>query len=184
MSNNPAIRNTQRLLIGNGALVMFLGGVAGFGFLFYILGRIDVWPFPVFHVRLPGSDKAWRMTPMEAIINGLILWVLAPLLPLMPFSAKSLRRISIGMIAVAWLFPIASLFDALFPNSRGLHFGGPLTNRIPFFLFYIGIVIVMVVLARIAWRSLVSRHPAEIDIQPASNVDTANLLDNGHDRSG
>ena len=70
------------------------------------------------------------------------------------------------MIGVGWMFSVASLFDAFFPNSRGLQFGGPLTNRIPFFLFYVGIVIVMVVLAMIAWRSLVRKHPAAIDAQP------------------
>lgn len=163
MTPPATIRNTQRILIGNGALLMFLGGVAGFGFLFVLLGRIDVWPFPVFDVKLPGSEKAWRMSHLEAILNGLILWILAMLLPLLPFSGKGLRRVSIGMIGVGWLFSLASLFDAVFPNSRGLHFGGPLTNRIPFFMFYLGIVIVMVVLAMIAWRSLVSKHPAAVD---------------------
>ncbi|HQC78426.1 MAG TPA: hypothetical protein PLH92_17105, partial [Mycobacterium sp.] len=67
---------------------------------------------------------------------------------------------------VGWMFSIASLFDAFFPNSRGLDFAGPLTNRIPFFLFYAGIIIVMVVLAMIAWRSLVKKRPAAIDGQP------------------
>ncbi|WP_059019572.1 hypothetical protein [Mycobacterium sp. M26] len=163
MTPPTAIRNTQRLLIGHGALLIFFGGVAGFGFLFYLLGRIDVWPFPVFDVQLPGSEKAWRMTHLEAIINGLILWILALLLPLLPFGGRGLRRVSIGMIGVGWMFSIASLFDAIFPNSRGLYFGGPLTNRIPFFLFYVGIVIVMVVLAMIAWRSLVTKRPTAVD---------------------
>lgn len=173
MSQPSTIRNTQRLLIGNGALLLFYGGVAGFGFLFVILGRIDVWPFPVFDVQLPGSEKAWRMTHLEAIINGLILWIVALLLPLLPFGSKGLHRLSIGMIGVGWMFSVASLFDALFPNSRGLDFAGPLTNRIPFFLFYAGILIVMVAMAIIAWRSLVRKHPAA--------VDAANSVERGND---
>ena len=36
MTQPSTIRSTQRLLIGNGALLMFLGGVAGFGFLFVL----------------------------------------------------------------------------------------------------------------------------------------------------
>jgi hypothetical protein len=181
MTQSFTIRNTQRLLIGHGAMLMFLGGVAGFGFLFVLLGRIDVWPFPVFDVKLPGSEKAWRMSHLEAILNGLILWILALLLPLLPFGGKGLRRVSIGMISVGWMFSVASLFDALFPNSRGLHFGGPLTNRIPFFLFYAGIVIVMVVLAMIAWRSLVRKRPAAIDSPSITENATTAAAEHGPD---
>ena len=44
------------------------------------------------------------------------------------------------LVLTAWCFPIASLFDALFKDSRGLKFAAPMTNLIPFFLFYVGIV--------------------------------------------
>ena len=154
MKNNSELLATQRLLIASGALLIFFAGVAGFGFLFFLLGEIRLWPFPTIEYQLPGSVKAWRMTHLEGVLGGLIHWMLAALLPLMPFTIKSIRRMSIAMISVGWMFTIASSMDALFSDSRGLAYGGPLTNNIAFFLFYVGIIMVMYILLAIAYRSL------------------------------
>lgn len=150
-------RQTQRLLFRHGGLVMLFGFAAGFGFLFFIIGAIELWPIPgSIDVQLPGSEKAWRMTHLEGVLNGLLLWLLAAVLPAMDLGAKQARRIARALILTAWCFPIASLFDALFANSRGLRFGGPVTNLIPFFLFYIGIIalvwaVITVIIAH--WRA-------------------------------
>ena len=154
MKNNSELLATQRLLIASGALLIFFAGVAGFGFLFFLLGEIRLWPFPTIEYQLPGSVKAWRMTHLEGVLGGLIHWMLAALLPLMPFTIKSIRRMSIAIISVGWMFTIASSMDALFSDSRGLAYGGPLTNNIAFFLFYVGIIMVMYILLAIAYRSL------------------------------
>ncbi|MEM7360248.1 MAG: hypothetical protein AAF431_14190, partial [Pseudomonadota bacterium] len=58
------------------------------------------------------------------------------------------------IIIVGWTIVVASALDPLFPDSRGLAFGGPLTNNMAFFLFYVGVVAVMVIMALIAWRCL------------------------------
>ena len=71
----------------------------------------------------------------------------------MPFAIKTVKRMAIAIIATGWMFTIASSLDALFPDSRGLAFGGPMTNQIAFFLFYIGIVMVMWILFVIGYRS-------------------------------
>ena len=150
-------RPTQRLLFRHGGLVMLFGFAAGFGFLFFIIGSIELWPIPgSIDVQLPGSDKAWRMTHLEGVLNGLLLWLLAAVLPAMDLTLVQVRRVARALILTAWCFPVASLFDALFTNSRGLRFGGPVTNMIPFFLFYIGIIalvwaVVMVIITH--WRT-------------------------------
>jgi hypothetical protein len=151
------LRPIQRMLFRHGGLVMLLGFAAGFGFLFFLIGSIELWPIPgkIAH-QLPGSEKAWRMTHLEGVINGLLLWLLAAVLPAMDLTIRQARRIAQALIVTAWTFPIASLFDALFPGSRGLKFGGPVTNLIPFFLFYIGIIaLVWAVVSIVAahWRS-------------------------------
>lgn len=140
--------------MGSGAFLILTGGIAGFGFLFFLLGEIRIWPFPVVEYQMPGSIKAWRMTHLEAILGGLINWLFAALLPLMPFTAKTLRRYSLAVIATGWMFTIASSMDALFVESRGLYHGGPVTNSIAFFLFYVGILMIMWVLARMGYRCL------------------------------
>lgn len=137
----PEFRPIKRELILNGGFILLFGFAAGFGFLFFILGSIELWPIPgKIAYQLPGSDKAWRMTHLEGVMNGLMLWLLAVVLPAMELTAKQARRTARALILTAWTFPIASLFDALFKDSRGLRFGGPITNIIPFFLFYIGII--------------------------------------------
>lgn len=135
------LRPIQRMLLRHGGLVMLFGFAAGFGFLFYLLGSIELWPIPgKIAVQLPGTDKAWRMTHMEGVLGGVMLWLLAAVLPVMDLSLPQARRIARAVILTAWAFPVASLFDALFKDSRGLRFGGPITNLVPFFLFYAGIL--------------------------------------------
>ena len=151
----------RRWLIGHGALIIFIGGVIGFGFLFFLIGRIELWPFPwSWDVQLPGTYDAWRMAHMEGIVNGALLWLTAAILPVIPLSGVWLRRSGIGLIVVAWTFVIASCMDPLFANSRGLAFGGPLTNQLAFFLFYVGVLLVMGIMAMVAWKALFSGDQA------------------------
>ncbi len=143
----------QRLLIGHGALLLFVGGILGFGFLFFLIGKIALWPIPwELEYQLPGTYDAWRMAHMEGITNGLFLWLAAALLPVFPFSPKGRKRIAWGVIAIGWSIVIASAFDPFFPESRGLEMGGSATNIAAFLLFYIGVPGVMILTAIIAWR--------------------------------
>jgi hypothetical protein len=138
---DSALWPLQRTLIVHGGLVLMLGFLAGFGFLFYLLGAIELWPLPGrIDYQLPGSYKAWRMSHLEGVMNGLMLWLVAAALPVFRLPGASARRVACALLVTAWTFPIASLFDAFFEHSRGLRFGGPVTNLIPFFLFYVGII--------------------------------------------
>ncbi len=153
MDINPTIRREQIKLIGHGALLIFIGGVLGFGFVFFLIGKIALWPIPwEINYQMPGTYDAWRMAHMEGIVNGLALWMVAAILPLFPFTEKGKKRIAFWMTIVGWTIVVASSLDPFFENSRGLEFGGPATNQIAFFLFYVGVVAVMVVMAAIAWR--------------------------------
>ena len=72
----------------------------------------------------------------------------------LPFSDVGRRRFGYCMILIAWTIVIASALDPLFENSRGLDVGGPLTNNITFFLFYIGAPLVMIPMAIVAYKAL------------------------------
>lgn len=158
MTTSNQINTVRRRLIGHGALLIFMGGVIGFGFVFFLIGKIALWPFPgVIDYQLPGTYDAWRMAHMEGIINGALLWLVAAILPLIPMSERGLSRIGNGIIVVGWTIVVASALDPLFPESRGLVFGGPVTNYIAFGLFYVGVVLVMVLMGAIAYKSLWSR---------------------------
>ena len=156
---DPTLR-CQRLLVGHGALVLLLGFAIGFGFLFFLIGEIKLWPIPgSIAYQLPGTYDAWRMAHMEGILNGFALWLFALVLPIVPASETAQGRLTWGMIVAAWTIVIASAFDPLFPEARGLKFGANVPNTIAFFLFYVGIVSVTAVVTFVAIRCL--RGPRE-----------------------
>ena len=149
------LRRCQQLLVGHGALVLLWGFVVGFGFLFFLIGEIALWPIPGrIAYQMPGTYDAWRMAHMEGIVNGLLLWLVALVLPLVPLASPGRRRLTWAAIVVAWTIVVASTFDPLFPDSRGLRFGANLPNTVAFFLFYVGIVLAFAVVVTIAWRTL------------------------------
>jgi hypothetical protein len=151
------ISNSQRLLIGHGALVLTLAFIIGFGFLFFLIGEVRLWPIPgVIDYQMPGTYDAWRMAHMEGITNGFGLWLMAAVLPHLRLSARACRRIAIGMIITAWTIVVASTFDPLFPDSRGLALTSEtnLTNNIAFLLFFVGIAIVVAIMLKIAHQCL------------------------------
>ncbi|MGB1087563.1 MAG: hypothetical protein ACPG06_04280 [Alphaproteobacteria bacterium] len=149
------LKPLRRALIGHGALLVFAGGVIGFAFLFFLIGKIALWPIPgSIDYQLPGTYDGWRMAHIEGIMNGIFLWLAAALLPYLPLGAVGLKRATYGLIVVGWTFVIASTIDPLFLDSRGLEFGGPLSNLVAFFLFYVGVLIVMIMMPIIAWKAL------------------------------
>lgn len=159
-----ALRDVQRRLVAHGGFVILLGGIFGFGFLFYLLGRVELWPIPGrIDYQFPGTEKAWRMAHLEGVLNGILLWLVAALLPVLALPLQKASRVATALIITAWTLPLASIFDALFEKSRGLHFGPPLTNFIPFFLFYVGILTSLWAIWTIATSALRSSDQAAPD---------------------
>lgn len=159
---NPTLelKPLRRLLIGHGALMIFVGGVIGFGFLFFLIGEIRLWPIPgKIDYQMPGTYDAWRMAHMEAIVNGAILWIGAAVLQFFPFTVVGTKRAVYSMLVIAWTIVIASTLDPIFPESRGLAVSDSLTNNIAFGLFYIGVGGVMILMAVIAYKSLLGKDP-------------------------
>jgi magnesium-transporting ATPase (P-type) len=151
------VKKSQRLLIGHGALVLLFGFVMGFGFLFFLIGEISLWPIPgKIDYQMPGTYDAWRMAHMEGITNGLMLWIVAAALPVLAEFVKRIYWVAVTMVVVAWTIVLASAIDPFFPQARGLSFT-PQSNfasDVAFFLFYIGIVAVCVVVVIVAFKAL------------------------------
>lgn len=109
VTDGDALVGIRRHLLGYGAILLFIGGVIGFGFLFFLIGRLELWPLPgAIDYQMPGTYDAWRMAHMEAIVNGFGLWLAAAILPLIPLGVVALRRVGYGLIVVAWTFAVAS----------------------------------------------------------------------------
>lgn len=151
------IQKAQRLLLGHGALVLLVGFVVGFGFLFFLIGEVRLWPIPgVIEYQLPGTYDAWRMAHTEGIANGLMLWILAAALPTIATFVEKIYRVAVAMILVAWTIVAASCLDPLFSDARGLAFTAEsnFVNDLAFFLFYIGIALAFVVVIIVAVKAL------------------------------
>jgi hypothetical protein len=150
------LQKAQRILLGHGALVLLVGFIIGFGFLFFLVGEIRLWPIPgVIEYQLPGTYDAWRMAHMEGIANGMMLWILAAALPALQSFMERIYRVAVAMVLVAWTIVIASLLDPLFPSARGLVLtpDSTLANAVAFFLFYVGIGLAFVVVITVAVKA-------------------------------
>ncbi len=149
----------RRWLIGHGALAILAGCIFGFGFVFFLLGEIKLWPIPgSIAFKMPGTYDAWRMAHLEGIINGLALWIVAVLLPLVPTSELMRKRLAIAFIITAWSIIIGAGFDPLFENSRGLAFGGNITNTLSFLIFYPGVFAIIWIVIYIAYVCLFKKR--------------------------
>lgn len=163
MNTADPLKPLRRLLIGHGALMIFIAGVIGFGFLFFLIGDIRLWPIPgSIDYQMPGTYDAWRMAHMEAIVNGAILWIGAAVLQHLPFTVVGVRRTVYSMLVIAWTIVIASALDPIFPDSRGLAVSDSLTNNLAFGLFYIGVMGVMILMAVIAYKALLGKHNDDV----------------------
>ncbi len=158
MSNSVNPRPFQRLLVGHGALLVFIGCIVGFGFLFFLMEEISLWPIPgKIDYQLPGTYDAWRMAHMEGIVNGMFLWLAAAILPLVPLAARGMKWLTYTALATCWTIVLASCFDPIFEDARGLMAGDSLLNNIAFGLFYVGVAGAFIVSGVIAYKALFTK---------------------------
>lgn len=134
-------------LVAHGALVFFVGMLAGFPFAFAILGKIALWPFSI-DWTVPGEVRAWRMAHLEGVLNGLLLIGVAAVGGLLRLDARRHGHLVTALLVTAWGNMIASIIGPLF-GVRGLELGGSVANSVVFGLFTIAIVTVFWALALI-----------------------------------
>ncbi|MEX1667039.1 hypothetical protein [Zhongshania arctica] len=155
--NNDILKH-QRFLVIHGTLLLLAAFIIGFGFLFFITGEISLWPIPGKIVyQMPGTYDAWRMAHMEGIVNALLLWLIAALLPVFSSFIKNVKWLVIISPIISWSIVIGASFDPLFPEARGLVFDAStnMMNDISFFVFYPGVVLCFVLVIGIlvaAWK--------------------------------
>lgn len=143
-----------RWLIANGALVFLVGLLAGFAFAFFEIGKIALWPLPgEIVVSLPGDVRGWRMAHLEGILNGLMLFAVAALLPAVRLRAREQAFVGWSLLVTAWGNTVASLLGPL-SGGRGLEFGGGGGNRIMYLLFVAAVIAVILAMALICRGAL------------------------------
>ena len=142
-------------LVAHGALVFLVGLLAGFPFAFHELGKIALWPFiDGIPVSIPGSTRARRMAHMEGILNGMLLFALAAVAPLLRLGGREPALLYWSLLTTAWGNILASLLGPL-SGGRGLEFGSGAANSVMYLLFVaaiVGAITAAVVVFRGAWR--------------------------------
>jgi len=122
----------QRRLAFHGAAVILLGLLAGFPYALVVTGD------------LAGSERAWRMAHMEGVTNGLLIFGVAAVAPVLRLGAGARRALVACLLFTAWANTVASVIGAATGN-RGLALAAPPANALVFVLFSAAIVTVFAV---------------------------------------
>lgn len=157
----------QALLIGHGALVLLIGLLVGYLFLFNLIGEITLWPIPgSLPVQLPGDARAWRAAHTGNIMNGLMAIVFGLCLPHLRLSATTEKLVAWGLILVVWGNVGFYLLSAAGAAGRGLTFGpnkfggGDLLSVLAFLVGYPGAFVAPVVVLLVARAAFSSARTA------------------------
>ncbi len=100
------MQRLQRIMIGNGLLVVLASMLAGFMLMFALLGGLEVWPGSIVAIPTYGTTEGWVRAHSGGAMNGLLLMVIALALPKLNLSAGLQRFVAYGFIYVAWSFTL------------------------------------------------------------------------------
>ena len=142
-------KNLQRTMIGHGALVFLVGLLTGVPFVLYLTGDFPFGDLLSFEINIPGDVRGWRMAHMEGILNGMLVILIASVIPVLEMPAKSQKLVGWAVIVAAWGNMIASVLGPLF-GVRGLYFGGGAANAVVNLLFSVAVIAVVYAMWAIA----------------------------------
>ena len=112
-----AVKGRLQLFM-HGSIIIVIGLLAGFGFLFVILDSISVWPLVIeLDSEFPGSERGWRLAHVAGISNGLMMIV----------AGLTLLHIDATKRAQAWI--VWGLIYTGWANTIFFHMGNFSSNR-------------------------------------------------------
>jgi hypothetical protein len=112
----------QKLMIGNGLLVIVMSMLAGFMLGFGLIGGLEVFPGKIVEMPYYGSAEGWARAHSGGLANGLMIIVVAMALPLIPLSARMQKLTAYGLIYIGWANTVFYWFGNA-AASRALSFG-------------------------------------------------------------
>ena len=96
----------QRIMIGNGLLVVLAAMLSGFMLTFSLLGGFEVWPGRIIEIPLYGTVDGWVRAHSGGTMNGLLVIAVALCLPHLRLSNSMQRFTAYGFIYIAWSFTL------------------------------------------------------------------------------
>lgn len=112
----------RRIMVGHGALMIFMALVGGLGLWIFLLGGFEIVPGHIVQINLPGSEAGWQKAHTGPVMNGLMVIGVAFILPLLDIAAKTARRLGWIILLDGWSNTGFYFFGNFSPN-RGLAFG-------------------------------------------------------------
>lgn len=112
----------QRIMIGNGLLVILVSMFAGFMLMFLLIGGVEVWPGKIIPLPIYGTTEGWVRAHSGGAMNGLLVVVVALALPKLALSERMQKLTAWGFIYVAWSFTVFYWFGNASAN-RALTLG-------------------------------------------------------------
>ena len=118
--------SVQRRMIGHASLILFVAMCAGIGLLASAIGGVELVPGTIMAVEVPGTTAGWVRTHIGGILNALLVYVIALIMPGLGFSGKAMQRIGTIMILTGWANTVF-YWAAMFAPNRALTFA---SNRL------------------------------------------------------
>jgi hypothetical protein len=148
-------------MIGHGALILLVGMFAGVGLLIGLLGGLELLPGRIVALQLPGNPGAWARAHVGGMLNGMLIMLVAVLLPALGFDEARSRRMAWMLAGTGWANTLF-YWAALFAPNRALTFGdnkfGPsnlaaVIGLTPALVFVIVSIVAVIALAQQAFAS-------------------------------
>lgn len=117
-----AAKGRLRLFL-HGSIIVIVGLLSGFGFLFVILDSVSVWPITIeLDATFPGSERGWRVAHVAGVLNGFMMIIAGLALVHVQATLRAQAWIVWGLIYTGWGNTIF-FHCANFSNNRGLSAG-------------------------------------------------------------
>ncbi len=94
----------ERLMIAHGLMVVLVAMLAGFMLMFTLLGGVEVWPGKIIPLPLYGSSEGWVRAHTGGTLNGVLVMIIALVLPKLRLRQFMQRLTAYGFIYIAWSF--------------------------------------------------------------------------------
>ena len=158
----------QSLMIGHGAIVLLIGLLMGYGFIFRLIGEINLWPIPGhWPFEMPGDDRAWRAAHTGNILNGLMAMAGGVCLPYARLKAGTEKFVTWSFVLAIWGNVGFYVFAALGATGRGLTFGpnkfggGDLLSTFNFLVGYPGAIVLPIAVFLLARGAFAAAREAQ-----------------------
>lgn len=131
-------QSIAKILVLNGVVVIFGGFAAGF-----VLGAVATGD-------VQGSHADWTLAHMEGLLNGMFLWLIVGLLPVLTLTIQQLRVMAYCAIGMAYCNLVFGVMRGL-TGAKGLSFEGGSDAVLTATAGTLGVPLAIMAMLLIAW---------------------------------